>query len=173
MNFPAKKDFGTAVAFLVFIAVVIGFCAFEFATEGASGGAAIVAGILVLLTVLLWGWFWFGTSYEITSTHIRIRCGPIRWRIDLDQIVEAVPTSSAWLMVGGSHARFALSKDAILIKASNKVLGVFPHAVLISPQNRTEFLTELAAASQDLDIIDSGFVCRRSDTPVADRAELT
>lgn len=151
MKYPAKKDFGTAVAFLVFIAVVIGFGFWEFATEGASGGAAIVAGILVLLTVLIWVWFWFGTSYEITSTHVRIRCGPIRWRIALDQIVEAVATSSAWLMVGGNHARFALSKDAILIKASNKILGVIPHAVLISPQDKSRFLQELAAMSPCLE----------------------
>lgn len=65
MNFPAKRDFGTTVAFLVCVAVVIGFGAFEFATEGVSGGAAIVVGVVVLLTVLLWGWFWLGTSYEI------------------------------------------------------------------------------------------------------------
>ena len=150
MTYPAKKDFGTAAAFLVFVAVVIAFGAWEFATEGASGGAAIAVGILLLLTVLLWGWFWFGTNYEITSSHVRIRFGPIRWRIALDQIVEAVPTSSAWLMVGGSHARFALSKDAILIKASNKVLGVFPHAVLISPRDKTGFLQALAEASPNI-----------------------
>jgi len=161
MNFSPKKDLGTTVAFLVFVAVVIGFGAFEFATEGASGGAAIVVGVVLLLTVLLWGWFWFGTSYEITSTHVRIRCGPIRWRIALDQIVEAVPTSSAWLMVGGSHARFALSREAILIKASDKVLGFLPHAVLISPRDKTAFLAELAAASPHLQQCDDGSVrCR-------------
>ena len=99
MKYSAKKDLGTAVAFLVFIVVVIAFGFWEFATESASGGAALVAGALVMLTVLIWVWFWFGTSYEITSTHVRIRCGPIRWRMKLDQIVEAVPTSSAWLMV--------------------------------------------------------------------------
>jgi len=162
MNFPAKKDFGTAVAFLVFVAVVIAFGAWEFATEGASGGAAIAVGILLLLTVLLWVWFWFGTSYEITSSHVRICCGPIRWRIKLDEIVEAVPTSSAWLMVGGSHARFALSKDAILIKARKKILGVVPHAVLISPRDKTAFLAELAAASPDLDLSGDGVVRRRN-----------
>jgi hypothetical protein len=161
MNFPAKKDFGIATAVLVFLTVVIGYGAFEFATEGASGGAAIVAGILVLLTVLIWFWFWFGTSYEITSSHVRIRCGPIRWRMKLDQIVEAVPTSSGWLMVGGNHARFALSKHAILIKARDKLFGVVPHAVLISPRDRTGFLSELAAASPNLDLCDDGTVRRQ------------
>lgn len=161
MNFPAKKDFGTAAAFVVFLAVVIGFGFWEFATEGASGAAAIVVGVVLLLTVLLWFWFWFGTSYEITSTHVRIRCGPIRWRVKLDEIVEAVPTSSAWLMVGGWHARFALSKDAILIKASNKVLGFLQHAVLISPQDKPGFLRALAEATPHLQQCDDGSVrCR-------------
>lgn len=161
MKFPAKKDFGTAAAFLVFVAVVIAFGSFEFATEGTSGSAAIVVGVILLLTVLLWVWFWFGTSYEITSSHVRIRCGPIRWRIKLDQIVEAVPTSSAWLMAGGWHARFALSKEALLIKAGNKVLGVVPHAVLISPRDKPGFLRALAEASPHLQQCDDGSVrCR-------------
>ncbi|HUG66291.1 MAG TPA: PH domain-containing protein [Pirellulaceae bacterium] len=161
MNFPAKNDFGTAAAFLTFITLVIGFVAWEFATEGASGAAAIVVGVVVLLTVLLWVWFWFGTSYEITSSHVRIRCGPVRWRVKLNEIVEAVPTSSAWLMVGGSHARFALSKDAILIKASDKVLGFLPHAVLISPGDKPGFLRALAEATPHLQQCDDGSVrCR-------------
>lgn len=164
MKYRAKRDFRTAAAFLVFIAVVIGFGYWEFATEGTGGGVALVAGILVLFTVLLWVWFWFGTSYEITATHVRIRCGPIRWWIRLDQIVEATPTSSAWLMVGGNHARFALSKDAILIKASSKVLGVVPHAVLISPRDRTQFLAKLAAALPHLELCDDGTVRRQDES---------
>lgn len=145
MRYTARRDCGTAVAFFVFIAVVIGFGAFALVIED-SGGWALAAGILLLITVFLWVWLWLDTSYEITPTHLRIHFGPIRWGMKLDQIVEAVPTSSVWLMVGGSHARFALSKDAVLIKASDKVLGVFPHAVLISPRDRTAFLAELATA---------------------------
>jgi hypothetical protein len=164
MKFRAKKDFGTGAAFLVFVAVVIAFGSFEFATEGTSGGATIVVGVVLLLTVLLWVWFWFGTSYEITSTDVRIRCGPIRWRVKLDQIAEAVPTSSVWLMVGGAHARFALSKDAILIKARDKVLGMFPHAVLISPHDKSAFLHALADAARNLEVVDDGTVRRRQES---------
>lgn len=67
----------------------------------------------------------------------------------------------AWLMVGGSHARFALSREAILIKASDKVLGFLPHAVLISPGDKPSFLRALAEATPHLQQGDDGGVrCR-------------
>jgi hypothetical protein len=121
MTFPAKKDLGTALAFMLFVLVVVGFGVFAMVSEAPGGGAAaVVAGILVALTALLWVSFWFGTSYEITASQVIIRLGPIWSRIRIDEIVEAVPTSSAWLMVGGPHGRFALSRDVIMIKGSKK-----------------------------------------------------
>ena len=163
MTYPAKKDLGTACAFILFILLVVGFGIFEIVTEGPGGGAAtVVAGILVVLTALLWVWFWFGTTYAITDSHVIVRCGPIRWRINKDEIVEAVPTSSKWLMLGGSHARFALSADAIMIKYQKtngrKWLGLIQPAVLISPQDKAGFLRALADGSSNLGQSDDGTV---------------
>jgi hypothetical protein len=169
MTYPAKKDFGTACAFIVFVLAFIGFGVCCIAIEGPDGGAAVVvAGIALVLTAFLWVWFWFGTNYEITFSHVIVRCGPIKWRIKKDEIVEAVPTSSKWLMLGGSHARFALSADAIMIKYRNKNgrkwLGFIQPAVLISPQDKAGFLQALAEGSTDLEQSDDGRVRLRPET---------
>lgn len=165
MMYPAKKDFGTGCAFILFILVVFGFGIFEILTEAEDGGAAtIVAGVLVVLTALLWVWFWFGTTYEINPSHVIIRCGPLRSRIGIEEIVEAVPTRSGWRMVGGRHARFALSSDAILIRTSRKWLGFLSYAALISPQDKLRFLETLCGArSRRGLLVVHGYSFRRRD----------
>ncbi len=166
MNYPANKDFGTACAFLLFLLVVVGIGIFGIVIEGPGGGAAaVVAGILVVLTALLWGWFWFGTSYEITASEVIIRLGPLRQRIRMEDIVEAVPTSSAWLIVGGLHIRCALSRDAIMIKSSKKLwpLVFLPYKALISPLDKPGFLQTLAEASPNLERSEEGGLRRRAE----------
>ena len=166
MRYPAKKDFGTACAFLLFISMVVGFGIFAIVIEGPGGGAAaVVVGVFAVLTALLWVWFWFGTSYEITASEVIIRLGPLKQRIGIEEIVEAVPTSSTWLMVGGLHIRCALSRDAIMIKSSKKLwpLVFLPYKALISPQDKTGFLQALAEASPNLEQSDDGSVRRRPE----------
>ena len=166
MRYPPKKDFGTACAFILFILVVVGIGIFGIAIEGPGGGAAaVVAGILVVLTALLWVWFWFGTSYEITASEVIIRLGPLRQRITIEEIVEAVPTSSGWLMVGGLHIRCALSRDAIMIESSKKLwpLVFLPYKALISPEDKPGFLQALAEASPNFERSDDGRVRRRTE----------
>ena len=66
-------------------------------------------------------------------------------------------------MVGGRHGRFALSRDAILIKGSKKWMGFLPYAVLISPKHKSDFLQMLAEASPNLERSDDGSVRRRAE----------
>ena len=158
MKYLAKKDLGTGVMFTLLLVACVGFGIFFITMPDPT----VVGGTILMLTGILWLWFWFGTTYEITSSHVIVRLGPIRWRIKMDEIVEAVPTSSVWLMLGGSHARFALSADAIMIKYrkknGRKWLGFIEPAVLISPQDKTEFLQELAEGSTNIEQSDDGSV---------------
>ena len=163
MKYPAKKDVGTACVFTLFVVACIGFGIFFIVMPDPT----IVGGTILVLPGFLWLWLWFGTTYEITSSHVITRCGPIRWRIRMDEIVEAVPTSSIWLMLGGPHARFALSADAIMIKYrkknGRKWLGFIEPAVLISPQDKTGFLQALAEGSPILEQSDDGNVQLRPE----------
>ena len=70
-------------------------------------------------------------------------------------------------MLGGSHGRFALSADAIMIKYrkknGRKWLGFIKPAVLISPRDKTGFLQALAEGSTSLEQSDDGSVQLRPE----------
>ena len=50
--------------------------------------------IIMIAVILFVGWIWFGTGYEISDDELRIRCGPFRQRIPLQEIKEIKKTRS-------------------------------------------------------------------------------
>jgi len=167
MRYPAKKDVWAVCLIALIVLAFIGF-GILFIAMPARNATSVGGGILLLLVGLfLLLWTFLATPYEITSSHVVIRWGPLRWRIRIDEIVEAVSTSSVWLALGGTHARFALSADAVLIKYRKKNgkrwLGFIEPAVLISPQDKTGFLQALAEASPNLERSDDGGIRLRPE----------
>jgi len=149
-HYPAKKDIWAVCLIALVVLAFIGFGIFFMAMQS-HNARSVGGGILLLLVGLFLLWTSLATTYEITSSHVVIRWGPLKWRIRIDEIVETVPTSSIWFALGGTHARFALSADAISIKYrkknGKKWLGFIEPAVLISPQDKTGFLQAVAKAS--------------------------
>jgi hypothetical protein len=118
--------------------------------------------LLFLLLVLgLVLWTLFGTSYEITSSHVVLRAGALRQTIKLDAIVEAVPTSERWYKVHWRYP-YASSADAVRIKyqRANKSNG----EVVISPDEKYRFLADLAKAVPHLQDVGGGTLRRRSES---------
>src|SRR5438093_13334392 len=113
MTFPAKKDPGVICLIAAIIVVASGFGIF-FIVMPDTDPASVIGGIVLFILALFYLWVLLGTTYEITPSHVIVRAGPLRWRIQIDGIVEAVPTASRRLLLGGSHARFALSADALM-----------------------------------------------------------
>ena len=154
MRYPVKKDVWAVCLIALIVLAFIGFGIF-FMAMPARNATSVGGGILLLLVGLFLCWTFLATTYEITSSHVVIRWGPLRWRIRIAEIVEAASTSSVWFALGGTHARFALSADAVLIKYrkrnGKKWLGFIEPAVLISPQDKAEFLQTLAEASPNLE----------------------
>ena len=58
MRYPAKKDLGTAVMFTLLAVACFGFGIFFITMPDPT----VVGGTILLLTGLLWLWFWFGTT---------------------------------------------------------------------------------------------------------------
>jgi len=50
--------------------------------------------IIMIAVILFVGWIWFGTGYEISDDELKIRCGPFRQRIPLQEIKEIKKTRS-------------------------------------------------------------------------------
>ncbi|MEW4451576.1 PH domain-containing protein [Bremerella sp. JC817] len=100
---------------------------------------------------------WMRTTYTINGSHLVIWSGPIRWRVPLEAITKIEKTSSTALMMGGTHLRFALSPEALMIyyekRPGQKWFGLVEPAVLISPQNRDEFIQALQEAAPAANVV--------------------
>jgi hypothetical protein len=105
----------------------------------AHGLALTVIGVVIL-------WAFFSTSCEITLSHLLVRFGPLRWRIPLEAIVDAVPKRgmSSELVWG-----LAWSLDRVVIKYRRKSGRMAWLGLAVSPEDKAGFLDELAQAVAD------------------------
>lgn len=114
--------------------VLLGGLAFGYAILAVwlrAGAVPAVAMILVgLLTLGLPVWLLCGTDYELTGQELRVRSGPFRWRVPLDQ-VRRVSASRNWLSAP------ALSLDRVRIDYGRA------GTLLISPRDQRAFVAAL------------------------------
>lgn len=99
-------------------------------------GEIIVLLIMMLLAALLL-WFWFKTDYKIENDKIKIRYGPIRQTVHIQDIKLIVKAKTPLTAP-------ALSMDRIQITC-----GKFD-IVSISPVNQREFINELLKVKADI-----------------------
>ncbi len=102
-----------------------------------SGWLLIGTGLAVGLFIY---WLIHPLHYEITSSKLNVRAGPLRWRIALEDIDEVYPTRSPL-------SSPALSLDRLLIRYE---YGNGSNALMISPVDKKAFLKDLATAAPEL-----------------------
>lgn len=76
-------------------------------------------------------WILYSTAYSITDTELRVRSGPFRWRIPLEEIAEVIP-SNDW------RSSPACSLDRLQIRRTCRKPDL-----LISPAQKRSFLKTL------------------------------
>jgi hypothetical protein len=153
--YPAKCDWWVACLVVSASLVAIGIgavIAYQTVTQAIPPvpgllGAVLPPGIGVLLL-----WMFLGTSYEIGETELVSRLGPFRFRVPLNAIEEVVPTRGFILVVG---LGLSWSLDMLHVNY-RKSSGGRAWPVSISPQDKTGFLQELAAAVPGLKIAGDG-----------------
>jgi hypothetical protein len=97
-----------------------------------EGGVPVVVmvPVVVVLGTGLPLWTLFGTCYELTPGRLRIRCGPFRWTVPLNEIRAVTPTSNPL-------SSPALSLDRLRIDYGRG------SSVMISPRDQARFLEEM------------------------------
>jgi hypothetical protein len=96
--------------------------------------------LFIMIAVILFvGWIWFGTGYEISDDELKIRCGPFRQRIPLQEIREIKRTRSPL-------SAPACSLDRMEIKYGKS------KQVMISPADREGFIKMLIEKSPQINL---------------------
>ena len=97
-----------------------------------EGGVPVVVmvPVVVVLGAGLPLWTLFGTRYELTPGRLRIRCGPFRWNVSLNEICAVTPTRNPL-------SSPALSLDRLRIDYGRG------SSVMISPRDQARFLADL------------------------------
>jgi membrane protein YdbS with pleckstrin-like domain len=130
MYFPSKRDWwlGVLIWGLVLLAAVPALLK--------PGTGQFIIMIAVILFV---GWIWFGTGYEISEDELKIRSGPIRQRIPLQEIKEIKKTRSPL-------SAPACSLDRMEIKYGKS------KRVMISPTDQENFIKTIIGKSPHIQV---------------------
>jgi len=128
MYFPSKRDWwlGLLIWGLVLLAAVPALLKPE---KGQF--------IIMIAVILFIGWIWFGTGYEILDDELKVRCGPFRQRIPLQEIREIKRTRSPL-------SSPACSLDRMEIKYGKS------KRVMISPADKEGFIKMLTGKSPQI-----------------------
>ena len=96
--------------------------------------------LMIMIAVILFvGWIWFVTGYEISENELKIRCGPFRQRISLQEIKEIKRTRSP------------LSSPACSLDRMEIKYGISKR-VMISPADKENFIKAIHQKSQSIQL---------------------
>jgi hypothetical protein len=98
----------------------------------------IVVPMLLVLSSDLMLWTLYSTRYLLTDSGMKIRSGPFRWWVPYADIEHVAPTRS---VLAGP----ACSLDRLQVVCKGSSLGL-----MISPERKSEFLTDVVTLSHSL-----------------------
>lgn len=131
-RFASKRD--TWLVVLGFSAAAISVAAIvPILVAEVSATITVVTGGLLILTVVLIPWVYISTYYVVEGNELRVRSGPFRWRIALEDIHRISPTRAMW-------SSLALSLDRLRIEYGE---GKW---IMLSPERREEFIEALGVS---------------------------
>lgn len=89
-----------------------------------------------LLPALLAFLMFMSTVYIVTDTTLVVRCGPMRWRIPLDNVTAIIPTRTI-------ESSPALSLDRLEVQCNGR------RAVVISPRDKQGFISAVEQRTRE------------------------
>lgn len=98
---------------------------------------SILVFVIIALIICLLSWVWFGTGYKIKGGIIKIKSGPFRSTVRIEEI-KKLSRSNGSLSEISFNSGPALSTDRLEI-----FYGKNYHVVNISPKNENDFINTL------------------------------
>lgn len=98
---------------------------------GEAGQVRWGTALILLVSAAIPVWIVLSTSYTLSATRLKVRCGPFRWTIPLAEIRDVRPTRNPL-------SSPAPSLDRLHIEYGKR------RSVMISPRDKEGFLRELA-----------------------------
>lgn len=86
--------------------------------------------VILALGILVPVWMLASLKYFLSDDKLRVRCGPFKWQIAINDISRISPTNDA-------KSSPAMSLDRLLIEYGDS------HQLMISPEPREEFLRQI------------------------------
>jgi len=148
IRYKSKKDAWLIVIIAVAFLISLFSLVLTFITPGAIQQDGWVS---IVVVVVLWGFIasliW-PLYYEITSSELVVRSGLLHWEIPLSSIQQVHPSHNML-------ASPALSLDRLRIEYSRNDKTRF---MLISPKDKSGFLTDIARNAGGFEVRDDGIV---------------
>lgn len=145
MIYRSKKDWWMVLLILPVICVmfVFGILFLSLAVVQVVPPLFLAPGLVLLGISMMILWAFFEAFCEITPSDLMVRFGPLRWRIPLEAIVNAVPKKGmAPELVWG----LAWSLDRVIITYRKRSGRRAWLGLAVSPEGKEEFLNDLAQA---------------------------
>ncbi|MFI1743758.1 PH domain-containing protein [Thalassobellus sediminis] len=140
MKFKSRKDI-----IIHFLALGFGLISVFFISRIFSVGIEnydfTPAEIILFLSTSYILWLYFGTEYELTSKEFIYKSGPIRGKVNIENISEIITNKNVWAGI-----RPALSINGMLIKF-NKYDDIF-----ISTKNSEKFIEKILEINNEIKI---------------------
>jgi len=137
MIFKSRKD----ILFHILIIGIVGMILFRIFSNGIENYEFIWTDILLLLVVGLLLWIYFGTEYELTEKELKYKSGPIRGRIEINNIKEIIKGKSLW-----SGLKPAMARNGLIVK-----YGKFDE-IYISPKTNETFVKRIVEINKNIKI---------------------
>ena len=141
MKFNSRKDILFQILTFGFSGLFCGFIVYRIFSNGTENYEFMWTDILMLLVVGLLLWLNFGTEYELTQTELKYKSGPIRGRIELEQIKEIIKGKSLW-----SGLKPATARNGLIIKYDKY------EEIYISPKTNDTFVNKILEFNEDIKI---------------------
>ena len=104
----------------------------------------ILTSIIMVMTIGLLFWLYFGTEYELSETELKYKSGPIRGKVKIEEITEIVKAKTLW-----SGLKPATARNWLIVKYRKM------EEVYISPETNETFINKILEINDKIKITES------------------